>query len=308
MTAAPHFGRGLASILGCVLIWGVQFPVAKSALGAIDSVQMNAVRYGIGTLLLLAILFWRDGPRALDFPGGLGRIAVFGFLGMGASPLLLFYGLSLSQPEHTAIIVSLQPAMTALADWWLQGRRPANFTLAAIAAAFLGMVAVVTKGEPTLPAGGGAALFGDLVVILAALCWVAHALGTEIFRGRSALQLTVLSLLSGTCGIWGVAAVGLGFGWIAPASPATLIDIGWQLGYLSLAGVLLGMLLWTAGFQHIGALNAMLLLNMTPVVTLAVTFALGARYSGVELCGAALVVGALAANNVYLRRKLRVSA
>lgn len=299
-----QFGRGLAFVLGCVLIWGVQFPVAKSALAAIDFLQLNSIRYSLGTLLLLAVFVWREGAAALDYRGRFRRVAAFGFLGMGVSPLFMFYGLSLSRPEHTAIVVSLQPSMTALADWWLRGRRPANFTLAAIAAAFLGVLLVVTKGELALVVGGPE-LLGDLLVVLSAICWVTYTMSTETLSGWSALRLTVLSLIPGTIGILGATAVALGAGWIEPASLQTLAEIEWQLAYLALGGVLLGMLFWTAGNQRIGALNSMLLLNMVPVVTFSVTFALGARFSAAELMGAALVIGALAANNVYLRRKMR---
>jgi len=299
-----QFGRGLAFVLGCVLLWGVQFPVAKSALAAIDFLQMNSIRYGLGTLLLLAILVWREGAGAIDFRGSFARVAVFGFLGMGASPMLLFYGLSLSLPEHTAIVVSLQPSMTALADWGLHGRRPANFTLAAVAVAFVGVLLVVTRGELGVIAGGPE-LVGDLFVVLGAICWVAYTMSAESMHGWPALQFTVMSLIAGTAGTLAVTAVALAAGWIAPAPLHTLAGIGWHLAYLSLGGVLLGMLFWTAGNQRIGALNSMLLLNMVPIVTFSVRFALGARFSAVELGGAVLVIGALAANNFYLRRKMR---
>ena len=300
----PQFGRGLACVLGCVLLWGVQFPVAKSALASIDFLQMNSIRYGLGTLLLFAVLAWREGAGAIDFRGRFGQVAAFGFLGMGVSPMLLFYGLSLSLPEHTAVVVSLQPSMTALADWWLHGRRPANFTLAAVAVAFSGVLLVVTRGELSVIAGGHE-LLGDLFVVLSAICWVAYTMSAETLRGWPALQFTVLSLISGTVGAFAVTAVALAAGWIAPASMHTLAGIGWHLAYLALGGVVLGMLFWTAGNQRIGALNSMLLLNMVPIVTFGVRYALGARFSAAELAGAALVIGALAANNAYLRRKMR---
>jgi hypothetical protein len=41
------------------------------------------------------------------------------------------------------------------------------------------------------------------------------------------------------------------------------------------------------------------------VVTFAIGFAQGARFAAAELAGVALVVGALAANNLYLRAKRR---
>ena len=61
------------------------------------------------------------------------------------------------------------------------------------------------------------------------------------------------------------------------------------------------MICWNAGNKRVGALNAMLMLNLVPVVVFAIGFAQGQRFLPVELAGAALVIGALAANNLYLR-------
>ena len=46
----------------------------------------------------------------------------------------------------------------------------------------------------------------------------------------------------------------------------------------------------------------MLMINLVPIGVFGIEAALGRRYEAVELAGAALVIGALAANNFYLRR------
>ncbi|RPH63327.1 MAG: hypothetical protein EHM83_10320 [Burkholderiales bacterium] len=83
---------------------------------------------------------------------------------------------------------------------------------------------------------------------------------------------------------------------------AALPAVSWRLAYVSLVGVVLGMFLWNAGLQRTGSVNAMLLLNLMPVVTFAIRAFEGARFEPVELAGAAIVVGALVANNLLLRR------
>jgi hypothetical protein len=45
----------------------------------------------------------------------------------------------------------------------------------------------------------------------------------------------------------------------------------------------------------------MLMLNLVPVGVFAIEAALGRSFATIELAGAALVIGALAANNLYLR-------
>jgi drug/metabolite transporter (DMT)-like permease len=77
----------------------------------------------------------------------------------------------------------------------------------------------------------------------------------------------------------------------------------WRLGYVSLIGVVLSMFLWNFGARRIGAVNAMLLLNLMPVVTFVFRAFEGASFVASEILGAAIVVGALVANNLYLRRR-----
>ena len=59
------------------------------------------------------------------------------------------------------------------------------------------------------------------------------------------------------------------------------------------------------GVKHLGALNTMLMLNLIPVIVFAIEAWLGRSYAPLELAGAATVIGALVANNCYLRSQSR---
>jgi drug/metabolite transporter (DMT)-like permease len=297
-----HFASGVAFALVAVLIWGAQLPVAKSAFAAVDAFHVTVIRYGVATLLLIAFVVWRDGAGALRYYGRAWPASVLGVVGMTGSPLLVFAGLGLTRPEHAAIIVSLQPSMTAIADWWLRGRRPARFTLGCIAVAFAGVVLVVTKGEPGVALGRGE-LPGDALVLAGAACWVVYTMGTESFRGWSSLKFTLLTLIPGSIGLVVTTALLVRLGPARVPGWAALGSVGPELAFLALGGVLVSMICWNAGTRRIGVLNAMLMLNLVPVVVFAIRFAQGQRFEAIELVGAGLVIGALAANNLYLRRK-----
>jgi drug/metabolite transporter (DMT)-like permease len=58
---------------------------------------------------------------------------------------------------------------------------------------------------------------------------------------------------------------------------------------------------FNAGARALGPLNAILMLNFIPVGVFAIEAALGRSFAPIELAGAALVIGALVANNLYLR-------
>jgi drug/metabolite transporter (DMT)-like permease len=297
-----NFASGAALAFVAVLLWGAQFPIAKSTFSTIDPFHVSAIRYGAGTLLLAAFVVWREGTAALRYYGRGLSASVLGLVGMTGSPMLVFGGLALTRPEHAAIIVALQPSITAIADWWLHGRRPARFTLGCMMTAFAGVMLVVTKGDPALALGRGE-LTGDLLVLAGAACWVAYTMGTESFRGWSSLKFTLLTLIPGSIGLAIGTAILVPVGLARVPGPAEVGAVMPQLVFLAVGGVMLSMLCWNAGTRRIGALNAMLLQNLVPVIVFAIRFAQGQRYVAVELAGAGLVIGALAANNLYLRHK-----
>ncbi|MCX7891248.1 MAG: EamA family transporter [Burkholderiales bacterium] len=298
----PTFTRGALAVLGAVILWGAQFPVAKSALATVDPFSLSAIRYGVATALLAAWLAAREGAEVFRARGRGGLVAVLGLVGMTASPMLVFGGLALTRAEHVAIIVALQPSMTALADWLVRRRRPANFTLACIVVAFFGVVTVVTKGQYRLSAGRQE-LVGDAMALAGAACWVAYTMGTEAFRGWPSLKFTLLTLIAGSVGL-AVGTLILDIAGVARLPAAAAVAGVWrQIAFLALGGVLAAMILWNWGNNAIGALNTMLVLNFLPVVTFAIGFAGGARFAPAELAGVVLVVGALVANNLYLRGK-----
>ena len=296
-----RFAQGAFLVFVTVLLWGIQFPVAKDAFAVVDPFHVTAIRYVFGTVLLVALLAWIEGPAEISYYGRFWPAAAVGIVGMCASPMLIFWGIALSSPEHVAIIVALQPSMTALADWALRGRRPGRFTLGCLALAFAGVVMVVTRGDPFHVFGGGE-LAGDIVALLGAASWVAYTMATENFAGWSALRFTTLTIIPGTLGCIAVTAALVAAGWAAVPGPAALAAVWWQLAYLTVGGIVISMICWNAGNQRIGPLNSVLFLNLMPVITFAIRAAQGTRFQPVELLGAALVISSLMANNFYLRR------
>ena len=116
------------------------------------------------------------------------------------------------------------------------------------------------------------------------------------------MRFTYLTMLPAAVFIVGFAAAGWLSGLLDVPAPAAVWSVAPQLAFLALVGVVAAMLLWNAGNQRIGGLNAALLLNLMPVATFAVRFLEGQRFTMIEASGALLVVGALVANNLLARR------
>ena len=300
------FARGLAAAFAATMLWGGQLPIAKGAFVALDGFSMSVVRYGVAGSAFALLLWWQEGRGAFALDGRARPILLAGTFGLGTSALLLFVGLSLTRPEVAVIILALQPAMAALAEWIVDRRRPPGFTMACIAIAFAGVALVVTRGVGLgqLASLHGAELIGDALVLLAAIAWVGYAVVTSRMAGWSSLRVSTLTTLPALVVILVVWVVAWRLGAVR-IDAAALPAVTWRLAYVSLIGVVLGMFLWNDGLQRIGSVNAMLLLNLMPIVTFAIRAFEGARFEAVELVGAAIVVGALVANNLLLRRRRR---
>ena len=284
-----------------MLCWTPLFSVAKRTLPYIDAFALGTLRYAIGVGLFMLLLTAVEGRAALRFDGRLLPASVFGVVGIAGFNLFVWIGLGLTRPEHASVILALQTPLTALTVWLLRGQRPAAFTLGCVAAAIAGVFLVVTKGDP-LGALAGGGLLGDLIVFCGALCWVTYTFSAARFPGWSPLRFTVLTCIPGAAGLLLVNAGAVALGWASVPSLATIGAIGWQLLYFSVGTVVLGVLAFNNAARRLGPLNTMLMLNIVPVGVFAIEAALGRSFAAFELVGAATVVSALIANNLYLRR------
>jgi drug/metabolite transporter (DMT)-like permease len=302
--APDGLGAGIGAALFAVLVWGGQLPIAKGIFPATDGYSISVVRYGVAFLCFVPLLAWIEGMASFLVRGRELKLVTVAGIAMGASALFMITGLARTRPEIAVLILGLQPAMTALADWGILKRRPAAFTLACLSLAFSGVAIAVTRGGAafTAPsvAGGDSEVLGNLLVFCAALAWVAYVLITSRLHGWSTIRVSALTSGASAAlvvAVWGIA-------WLVGATYAhadLLPSATWRLAYVSVVGVVISMFLWNFGAKKIGAVNAMLMLNLMPVVTFAFRAAEGASFEVSEIVGAAMVVGALVANNLYLR-------
>jgi drug/metabolite transporter (DMT)-like permease len=227
---------------------------------------------------------------------------VYGAIGFCGFNLLVWWGLAYTRPEHAAIIMALQTPMTAIAVWLTQGKRPHAFTIGCVAVAIGGVLLVVTKGSLSQVFEGGS-LLGDFLVFLGAVSWVVYTMAGWHFSGWSPLRMTVLTAIPGTIGLLAINAAAIAAGWSVLPPLDTVLSVKWQLIYFIVFTVVLGVLGFNNGVKYLGALNAMLMLNLIPVIVFAIEAWLGRSYAAIELAGAAVVIGALVANNLFLRRQ-----
>jgi drug/metabolite transporter (DMT)-like permease len=294
--------KGLAWAGLAVLCWAPLFSVAKRTLPHLDAYALGTVRYAIGIAVLVALLAAVEGRRALAYEGRFGAAAIFGLIGVTGFNLFVWIGLAYTRPEHASIILALQTPLTALAVWVARAQRPAAFTLGCVAVAFAGVALVITKGDPRFRIGGEE-LLGDGLILLAGISWVAYTLSAARFSTWSPLRFTVLTCIPGGVGLLAANVIAIAVGAAHPPSAAAIGGVAWQILYLSVGTVALGVLAFNAAARRLGPLNTMLMLNLVPISVFGIEAALGRSFALIELAGAGTVIAALVANNLFLRRK-----
>jgi len=277
------------------------FPIAKRSLAMIDAFSLGTLLYVLGLTIFAALLGAIEGRKAFRYGTRLWPAIGFGLVGITGFNTLVWYGLNFTRPEHAAILMALQTPLTALLLWLVRGQRPAAFTLGCVAVAISGVILVVTKGDLARAFEGGSIL-GDVLVLLGAVCWAIYTLAGGRFTGWSPLRMTTLTCIPGGIGLLIANSVAVAVGFVDVPSIAAIASVWWQILYFAIGSVVLGVLGFNASVKHLGALYAMLMLNLVPIGVFAIEAALGRRYEAVELIGGAIVIGALAANNLYLRR------
>ena len=283
-----------------IACWTPIFSIAKRTLPVLDAFALGTVRYALGIALFVLLLAAFEGRRSLSFGDRIGSAVLSGMVGITGFNLFVWLGLGYTRPEHASIILALQSPLTALAVWLVHGQRPARFTLACVAAAIAGVALVITKGDPAGALAGGS-LLGDGLVFLGAVSWVTYTLSASRFPGWSPLRFTVMTCIPGAVGLVIANVIAIAIGAAEMPSTAQLSSVAWQILYFSVCTVVLGVLGFNAGARALGPLNAMLMLNLIPVGVFAIEAALGRSFAAIELAGAAVVIGALVANNLYVR-------
>jgi drug/metabolite transporter (DMT)-like permease len=112
----------------------------------------------------------------------------------------------------------------------------------------------------------------------------------------------VLTCVPGFAGLLAAHAAAVAFGAARLPALADIAAVGWQIAYFALGSVVLGVLAFNAATRRHGGFKTMMMMNQVPVGVFAIEAALGRSFSPAELLGALLVIGALVANNLFLRR------
>ena len=297
---SPHRRAELALCI-VVVIWGLNIPLVKYALGFAHPLFFNCARLVLSAICLgtIDVFEKRRNPGREPIPWF--DVIRVGLIGSLFYQLAFICGMEFTTSGNAALILASIPMWTAILATWTKEERLGRWEWAGLSLAFLGTAIVTFDDRIDLSSNN---TIGNLLILGAALLWSCGTILTRramvnISPNRLAFCMTTTMLplhflvslpflARGTTG-------GNGF-WLAVVFSG-LLSTG--VGYS----------LWNYGVQRIGSSHAAIFQNMAPVIALIASWLLlGEAVKTTQLLGGPMILAGLILMRYKRHRAAKASA
>lgn len=277
----------------CVaFFWGGTF-VAGRIVGPLLPPPVSAMaRFLVATLLMVM--------TAKVLEGGLPRLdrrlflltVLLGFLGIFAYNNFFFAAVQLLPASRTALLVALNPVVTALLNALLFRHKLAPVRWLGILISFIGAAIVITHGDLTLLAQGAIGR-GEWIMLAGVLSWALYTILSQLLliSGLTPIAATSYASLWGTILLTLYALPHLGqVQWSNLGLDALLSVL-----YLGIPGTAIAYIWYFDGVKELGAPRTAVFNNFVPVFGVALSaLLLHESIAASTLLGGAIVLGGVA--------------
>lgn len=254
-------------------MWATNAVVGRMAIGSIDPLLLNALRWVVAFVLLLPL-----GWAAIDTPAARAQIVerwryllVLGVIGVGAYNALQYMALRTSTPLNVTLIASSSPVWAMVVGAVGYKVRPTRLQLIGALLSLAGVALVMSRGNPAALANIHF-VQGDLLMLVAIIGWSlyswmlakppAHMQGAARPNWNWA-QFLVAQAIFGVSGAVATAVVG---DMIAPSAPT---QWSWQLVatilFVAIGPSIIAYRLWGLAVAEAGPAMASIFYNLTPL-------------------------------------------
>ena len=283
-----------AGLLLAAILAGASVVATRVAVQSVPPLSLAVMRYAQGGLILGVCLLLLARSQLCVRRQDLLTLIVLGTLLFAAFPLLFNAGLRLTEASRGSLMLATVPAWSALLARLSGQERLVTRQIIGLALATGGVaVAIAERGLDW--EGHGAALVGDGLILVAALCGAAYGVLVKRISGRySPLTVTAYGMLIGTFMLLPAA--------LAEGLPAAVVGLDGQTLMLVLfLGVLGGAVLWYLyGFalSKLTPTQVAVYVNLNPLSAMILaTMLLGERVTGAVLLGFAMVLAGVVLMN-----------
>ena len=180
---------------------GGSYSAGKEALRVLSPIELNSLRFGISTLVLVPLaMHGRQRPRLRrrDLP----QLAVLCLLGFVLNKGSEFAGLSLTTASDTALLIACEGMFTALLGWIVLREAVHRLSVLGLLFGICGVYVVIMQGLALPHLGGGTRLFGDLLVVLSLVFESVYTVGGKASLERYPGLFIIAVSVGGSMFVW----------------------------------------------------------------------------------------------------------
>ena len=279
--------RAHAALILMVIIWAVNFSVAKLALRQMSPLAFNALRFplaGLALYLLLRI----QGPITLPDEGDRLRVFLLGLLGNVVYQQCFIFGLDHTHAGTASVLLAGTPLLTALLSAAVGHEHVGPRVLIGVLCTVLG-IGLVVWFQPVQGGETTSSLIGPALMLGASVSWAIYTVGSRgLIKRYGALPVTAWTL-------WvGAALIPLaGLPSLTRTDFSAFSFFMWAaLVYAGVLSIAVAYLIWYTGVAVLGNTRTSTYSNLVPVLTLIVAWIwLGEVPHPGQLAGAAVIIG-----------------
>jgi drug/metabolite transporter (DMT)-like permease len=274
--------------------WGGMYVAGRIVAQLLPHFTTATLRFVVASVILVGLSFaYEGGLPKLDRHRFAAMLAL-GFTGVFFFNACYFASLERIGAGRGALIMTLNPVLTAVGAWLMFHEQLSITRVLGIALALFGTAIVISHGDLAALAAGSIGV-GDVLMLGAALGWVSYTLiGRRVLRGMSPLGATTWAALFGTAMLAAFAAFEQPWAALA-ALPARA---WWSVAYLGSLGTVFAFLWYYQGVQRIGPARAAIFINLVPVFGVAfAALVLDEPILGSMVVGGAIVIAGVALTN-----------
>jgi drug/metabolite transporter (DMT)-like permease len=281
-------GNAFAKALFAVIAWGISFIATKVALADISPITVVWMRFGMG-VIILGIAVGARKQFALPKRNEWGYFMLLGFVGITFHQWLQSTALQTSRASTTAWIVATTPVFMALLGWVALKEKLNWVQTSGIGLATLGVLLVVSNGDPSAISLNQFGAPGDILVLISSVNWaVFSALSRQGLKSHPAARMMLYVMILG----WSFTSIQFFAGPGLLEIPLLTID-GWVgVVFLGVFCTGLAYIAWYDALQVLptGQLGAFLFLE-PPVAVIVAAIILAEPVTWAAMLGGVTILG-----------------
>lgn len=250
---SPAAMRRLAKpmLLAATVIWGASFVFTKNALDALPWSYLVAIRFTVGTplLMLAAGRKWKHFTPDYLWRGGIAGLLLY----------LTYWGqtvgLTMTTPSKNAFLTAVYCVLVPFFAWAVTRRRPDRYNVSAAVLCVAGIGLVSLSERLTINAG-------DLLTLVGAVFCAANLVAvSHLGQGKDVMLLTVVQFACTALCCWLTGLCTASF----PVQALTRPEVFWPLAYLCILATAVGLMLQNIGIVWCEPAAAAVLLSLESV-------------------------------------------